>query len=89
MRGRRTSRATGSNGGVIDRRPDEEFREYIKRLEAERLRVIAEHREKTADAAEEVAATRDDPELEAEASAQRAAANEFLEAARRIERGGR
>lgn len=66
---------------------DEEWTEYIQRLETARLRAIGEHKQQSADALDEVAEYTDDPHLRVAARAERAAAHEFLQAVEDMEGG--
>ncbi len=83
----------------VDRRPNEGWNEYVKRLEDARLSAIAEHKEQEADALDKVAGDRVDHEdilgemyintreLQVAAKAKRASAAEFRQALRRMEDG--
>ena len=65
---------------TVHRRPSEEMQDFLKRLEAERMKRYAELKEKEADALEEVGERKGDEELKTAARSQRAAASEWLSA---------
>lgn len=69
-----------------ERNPSEDWREYVRRLETERLRVIAENKEKEAMALEGLPPEHQDIETETAVKAKRAAADEFRKAVTKIER---
>jgi hypothetical protein len=73
-------RAT-ARGGRGD--PGEEYRDYVSRLEEERMAAVAAQREKAARALERVARADGDEELAVEARAERAAADEYRRALKR------
>lgn len=71
-----------------ERFPSEDWVEYVRRLEAERLRVIGENKQKEAEALERIPQGHKDLETKTTAKAKRAAAEEFFKAVKEIERGG-
>jgi hypothetical protein len=73
----------------IVRRPDEEFGDYVRRLERARLEAIAKHRAMEAEALEKVATAEEDPNLSIEARAKRAYAAEFFKAIEEMEDGAK
>lgn len=72
-----------------ERRPAEDWAEYVRRLEVEHLRAIGRHKEKEAEALESIPEERADTEIRTTAKANRAAAEEFFKAVEKMERGGR
>lgn len=70
-----------------DRRPSEDWAEYIKRLEVEHLRAIGRHKQKEAEALESIPEERRDAETRTTARAKRAAAEEFFRAVQKMEGG--
>lgn len=88
------------DGDDLSRRPEEEWREYMNRLEQAHLRSVGEHRLKEAEALEKVAAQSETAEddageeavrtsriLKVEARAKRRYAQEFFDAIDEMERG--
>lgn len=70
-----------------ERRPTEDWIQYVRRLEAERLRIIGKHKEQEAHALESIPQDVKDVETKTTARAKRAAAEEFFKAVEQIERG--
>lgn len=72
---------------VTSRRPNEDWADYVQRLEAAHLQALGERKQQNADALEEVAAYTEDPYLRIMARSERAAAHEFLQAVEDMEGG--
>lgn len=72
---------------MLTRRPQEEWLEFMGRLERERLRVRGEQEATEAKALQAIGDEQADVELKVAASAKRAAAEEFFRAVEDMERG--
>lgn len=74
---------------TIRKRPQEEWSEYVARLERAHLQTMGEQKEKEADALEQIGEEQNDYQLKVASRAQRAAAQEFYKAVEEMDRAAR